>query len=132
MARIFAPRIVFQHDRKPTNHSLGLTPCDLLLSNQGALLTDPWYNYYSLLYEKTLLEQWSAGLTLPWQAGPHTTLSGFSGNIPGRFSGLAGRISGLTGGLQGRFSGIIPGLQSRFKHRVDRRRGTAHGKWVGD
>ncbi|KAL5261964.1 hypothetical protein ACHWQZ_G007612 [Mnemiopsis leidyi] len=135
MARIFAPRIVFQHDRKPTNQNLWITPRDLVMSNQCTLITDPWYNYYSLLYEKNLLEQWSAGLTLPWQVGPHTKLSGFNGSSPARFSGLGGslssRFSGLTGSLHGRFSGLIPGIQSRFsaKHRGDRRRGEAHGKW---
>ena len=138
MARIFAPRIVFQHDRKPTNQNLWITPRDLVMSNQCTLITDPWYNYYSLLYEKNLLEQWSAGLTLPWQVGPHTKLSGFNGSSPARFSGLGGslssRFSGLTGSLHGRFSGLIPGIQSRFsaKHRGDRRRGEAHGKWVSD
>ena len=114
MARIFAPRIVFQHDRKPTNHSLSLTPRDLITTNERAVLTDPWYSYYSLMYERTLLEQWCAGYTLPWQAGLHSRLSGLT-------SSLHSRLSGLTTGVHNRLSAI---------HRADRRRGNTHGKWV--
>ena len=103
MARIFAPRIVFQHDTKPSNHSLGLTSRDVVTANQRGLMRDPWYSYYSLVYERSLLDQWCSGYTLPWHS---------------RISGLNGR---LNSGVHNRFSAI---------HRADRRRGATQGKWV--
>lgn len=70
MARVFAPRILFQNNRPLANQLSGFESRGVFLTAQRrAPLLEPWFSYYSAVqhYEKSVVEGWCAGYTIPWQ-----------------------------------------------------------------
>lgn len=118
MARIFAPRILVQQDKKPT------------LTDSLAPALESWYKNYSLLYEQSLLERWTSGYILPW---PQSSLISGLGGLDSRLSGLDSRIA-LHRGLGGlsRIGGLGPGFQNRYSalQRVEQNNRNLSSKWV--